>query len=156
MKRIFGAGMALVLLLVATSFAKTTTYERITVIIPFDFSVHQRVFAAGIYVVTQVRDEPDAPGVNPNDGLYEIQSEDRHGPMASMQTTSLSAHHQINEHTKLVFNKYGNQYFLSQIWASGQPQGRAVLKSRKEREIMKKGGWQSGEGVEEVTVAALD
>jgi hypothetical protein len=157
MRKSFGAVMGLVLLLVPTSFAKTTSYEGITVTIPFDFSVHQRVLPAGTYVVTQVRDEPDAPGVDPNNGFYEIHSEDRSGPMASMPTMSLATHNQVNDHSELVFNKYGDQYFLSQIWVSGQPQGRAVLKSHKERELIRKGGWMArGERIEKVTVEAVD
>src|SRR5262249_24984924 len=116
MNKIVGAVMGLLLLLVSTSFAKTTTYERITVTIPFDFCVLHRVLPAGTYVVTQVRDEPDAPVVDPNNGFYEIQSKDRRGPIASMQTTSLGAYNKLHDHTKLVFNKYGDQYFLSQIW----------------------------------------
>ena len=146
MKKFLGAGMALVMLLAATSFGKTTSYERITATIPFDFSVQQHVLPAGTYVVTQVRD-----------GLYQIQSQDRRGPMASMQTTSLGAYNGQSDRIKLIFNKYGDKYFLSQFWATGQPQGRAVLKSHSERELIKKGGWLArGERVEEVTVAALD
>jgi hypothetical protein len=151
MFNIYAAGM-----LVATSSAKTTTYESITVTIPFGFSVQGRVLPAGTYVMRQLRDEPDAPGGDPNDCLYQIQSEDRRGPMTSMQTTSLGADSHMTDRTKLVFNKYGDQYFLSQIWASGEPQGHAVLKSHKERELIKKGGLLArGERAEEVTVQAL-
>ena len=143
-------------MLAANSSAKTTTDKSITVTIPFGFSVQERVLPAGTYVMRQLRDEPDAPGGDPNDGLYQIQCEDRHGPMTSMQTTSLGAYNQMNDRTKLVFNKYGDQYFLSQIWATGEPQGHAVLKSHKERELIKKGGLLArGERVEELTVPAL-
>ena len=113
-----------------TSFGKTTSDERITAVIPFDFSVQSQILPAGTYVVKQVRE-----------GMYQIQSEDRHGPMASMQTTALGSPTGTNNDTKLIFNKYGDQYFLSQIWASGQPEGRGVLKSHSERDLLKKGGW---------------
>jgi hypothetical protein len=147
MKKILGASMMLVMLLVATSFGKTASEERITAVIPFDFSVQQHILPAGTYVVKQVRD-----------GLYQIQREDRRGQMASMQTTALGSPIGTNNDTKLVFNKYGDQYFLSQIWASGQPQGRALLKSHSERELLKKGGWLArGEKAPEVvSIAALD
>jgi len=58
-----------------------------------------------------------------------------------VQTTSLGAYNRVNDHSELVFNKYGDQYFLRQIWLSGQPQGHAVLKSHNERELMNKGEW---------------
>jgi hypothetical protein len=147
MKKILGASMTLVMLLVATSFGKTANEARIKAVIPFDFSVEKQVLPAGTYVVTQVRD-----------GLYQIQREDRHGAMASMQTTALGGPTSTNNDTKLIFNKYGDQYFLSQFWASGQPEGRAVLKSHSERELLKKGGWlaRGGKAPEEVSIAALD
>jgi frataxin-like iron-binding protein CyaY len=37
--------------------------------------------------------------------------------------------------SKLVFNKYGDQYFLEQIWLSGQQEGTQVPESRSERTI---------------------
>ena len=147
MKKIIGASMTLVMLLVATSFGKTTSDAKITAVIPFDFSVSQQVLPAGTYVVKQV-----------GDGLYQIQSEDRHGPMASMQTTGLGSPTGTNNDTKLVFNKYGDKYFLSQFWATGQPQGRELAKSHSERELLKKGGWlaRGGKATEQVSIAALN
>ena len=35
----------------------------------------------------------------------------------------------------LVFNQYGDQYFLSQIWEAGNSTGREVMKSGKERQV---------------------
>jgi hypothetical protein len=36
---------------------------------------------------------------------------------------------------KLVFNRYGEQYFLSKIWAPFSDTGRELTKSRLEREV---------------------
>jgi hypothetical protein len=36
---------------------------------------------------------------------------------------------------RLVFNKYGETYFLSQVWSPGYSQGRALNKSKTEDEI---------------------
>lgn len=36
---------------------------------------------------------------------------------------------------KLVFNRYGERYFLSQIWAPGSHNGRELSKTKAEREI---------------------
>lgn len=38
--------------------------------------------------------------------------------------------------TKLVFNKYGDQYFLSQVWTENDPQVHHCFKCRMERELM--------------------
>jgi len=35
----------------------------------------------------------------------------------------------------LVFNRYGNQYFLEQIWSGGEQEGTQVPQSRSERTI---------------------
>jgi hypothetical protein len=44
--------------------------------------------------------------------------------------------------TELVFNKVGDQYFLSQIWVAGSAAGNEVPKSRMEKRLAK-GGSQS-------------
>ena len=36
--------------------------------------------------------------------------------------------------TKLIFHRYGNRYFLAQIWSAGSSRGRELPKSAKERE----------------------
>jgi hypothetical protein len=36
---------------------------------------------------------------------------------------------------KLVFNRYGDQYFLSKIWTRSSLTGRGLTKSRLEREV---------------------
>ena len=38
--------------------------------------------------------------------------------------------------TKLVFRKYGEQYFLSQIWVEGDEPGAQLPKTRVEKELM--------------------
>jgi len=37
----------------------------------------------------------------------------------------------------LVFNRYGERYFLSTLWTEGDHVGRAVSMSRSERELIK-------------------
>jgi hypothetical protein len=41
----------------------------------------------------------------------------------------------VSTEGRLVFNKYGETYFLSQVWSPGYSQGGAVNKSKTEREI---------------------
>jgi hypothetical protein len=40
--------------------------------------------------------------------------------------------------TKLVFHKYGDEYFLAQIWIEGDATGRELPKTRVEKELMSK------------------
>ena len=37
--------------------------------------------------------------------------------------------------SKLIFNRYGNKYFLSQIWTAGSKSGRELPKSQRETEL---------------------
>ena len=37
--------------------------------------------------------------------------------------------------TKLVFNQYGNRYFLSQIWVAGETRGHQLPKTSREKEM---------------------
>ena len=39
--------------------------------------------------------------------------------------------------TKLVFNRYGNHYFLSEIWVNGATRGRQLPKTSREKELAK-------------------
>jgi hypothetical protein len=41
----------------------------------------------------------------------------------------------IQTQSKLVFKRYDNRYFLSQVWAAGSIRGRELLKSHAEKEI---------------------
>ena len=42
---------------------------------------------------------------------------------------------QSSETTKLVFHRYGDRYFLAQVWAAGANRGRELPKSSRETEV---------------------
>ena len=56
---------------------------------------------------------------------------------SALFTTMPVRANQTQEETKLVFHKYGDQYFLSQIWTPGGSTGRELLMPRLERELAK-------------------
>jgi frataxin-like iron-binding protein CyaY len=43
----------------------------------------------------------------------------------------------IQNESKLVFNKYGNQMFLSQVWIASRSTGEEMLKTNRERNLQK-------------------
>ncbi|HEY3025040.1 MAG TPA: hypothetical protein VGJ55_02690 [Pyrinomonadaceae bacterium] len=95
-----------------------------TVVVPFDFSVSGKVLPAGEYIVA--RSQPF------NEGFKISAKEGSAG--AFLQT--LPVQKIENEvRTKVVFKRYGNEYFLSQIWISGRNTGRELRKSRQERAL---------------------
>jgi hypothetical protein len=93
--------------------------------IPFDFSVGGNTLPAGVYTVTPMS----------TSSVLLIRREDcRAGAM--VRTDGMYAE-QIQDQTKLVFHRYGNQYFLAQVWTAGESNGREFPKSRAERELVK-------------------
>jgi len=80
-------------------------------------------------------------------GQYALTSMDVRGQVLSI--SDLKAHHNnlITSNscqslrpatkTKLVFHRYGDRYFLSQIWVAGNDSGRELATSRREQEVAK-------------------
>jgi hypothetical protein len=42
---------------------------------------------------------------------------------------------EIQRHSKLVFRRYGDEYFLREVWISGAMTGREFPMSRRERQV---------------------
>ena len=95
--------------------------------VPFDFCVGDKTLPAGQYLVgrsTQASAE----------GLVVRRTEGRVGVFAL--TREIQAE-EVQRDSKLVFRRYGNQYFLAEVWISGRSTGRGLPGSRKERLIAK-------------------
>jgi hypothetical protein len=92
--------------------------------IPFQFNVGKAVLPSGEYHVKSV-----------DSSTVLIQSKD--GRKAAVALTIGVSSSKEGDKGKLVFNRYGNQYFLSKIWRAGNREGRELLKSRTEIEVAK-------------------
>ena len=97
--------------------------QKLTVQIPFGFHVGDSMLPSGEYIVsTDV-----APGVV---GLRSADAK------SSVMILSIATQGSATSDTgKLVFNKYGDEYFLSQIWEAGNNRGSELRKSRREAEV---------------------
>jgi hypothetical protein len=71
--------------------------------VPFDFSVGQQVLPAGEYTFTA------------QNQALRIQSKDGRTNVVTLPQRTLGASH-IWSDVKLTFRRYGNQYYLSQVW----------------------------------------
>ena len=101
--------------------------------IPFDFIVKDKTVPAGTYTVSQSSQRrPDVLVIQDLDGRS-------HGVVDTQVTLPKGGWYVFSASgeydAKLVFNRYGNQYFLSQIWTAGKADGYEVYKSHKEREL---------------------
>jgi len=111
------------LLLVAGSAIAQTVHVRAN--IPFNFAVGNKTLPAGTY---------DVGTIDHRDGkILLLQARDGN---ASMMVGSNAAENlKPADKTKLVFNQYGNRYFLSQIWVAGETRGHQLPKTSREKEM---------------------
>ncbi len=95
----------------------------VTVSIPFEFTVANKVLPAGEY---QMRTEGSRST---------LKIENRDTSHATFVTISPLQSADIQNESKLVFNRYGSQYFLAQVWVAGRSTGEEMRKSKQERAI---------------------
>jgi hypothetical protein len=111
---------AVALIAATTVFAQGS--ERLVVQVPFGFHVGASTLPSGAYTVST----DAAPGV------VKLRSADSKTSVMiianSVQTLSAPTQ------GKLIFNKYGDEYFLSQIWKAGNGTGSELRKTRLELE----------------------
>jgi hypothetical protein len=98
--------------------------EAVVVNIPFDFSAGKTTLPAGDYSV-KVSETTHA--------LILISRKDATASAFIITNAVVSANAQTE--SKLVFNRYGDRYFLSQVWSEGNNQGRQLLKTAREKEM---------------------
>ena len=113
-------------LLVAQSAAAVNAQSdlRLKANIPFAFSVGDKVLPAGEYIVSFVGGE-----------ALRIQRVD--GSEAQCFFTIYTRGNKRRNESSLVFNRYGDQYFLSTIWTAGEDAGLQLKKPHVERELIR-------------------
>ena len=113
-----------VVLAAGTAIAQGRT--RVTADIPFDFTVGEKSMPAGKYIVAKHQNTSHllvVTGKDSNKSAY---------AMFNDRTKTRGA-----EKTVLVFHRYGNEYFLSQMWAAGESTGTELPPSKAERKARK-------------------
>jgi hypothetical protein len=93
--------------------------------IPFDFRVKGQTLPTGEYSIRRVSPDSDERlMINSRDGRTNIMFITNNIRAADLQSQG-----------KLVFSRYGDKYFLSQIWMAGSKTGRVLPKSPVERQL---------------------
>jgi len=95
--------------------------------IPFDFSVGEKSFSAGKYAIERNRKDADA--------VWVIRGKEDGGSVVLITQPTRSIDTQ--EETKLVFHRYDDVYFLSEIWTPGSNTGRKLQISDREKALDK-------------------
>ncbi|HXG32076.1 MAG TPA: hypothetical protein VNJ11_01825 [Bryobacteraceae bacterium] len=96
--------------------------------IPFTFEAGKSVLPAGQYRVT----------AGPSQGVIELACPDSKVRMF-VSTNAVRSLETVRE-GKLVFHRYGNRYFLWQIWNVGTDTGRELMASKAEKELARSAG----------------
>jgi hypothetical protein len=147
MKRIFTAIVAMAFLALAiTSPARAQlpgTSMRAN--IPFDFIVNGKTLPAGKYEVRRITDAPE--------GLI-IRSVDSKHDHAMFETESLQQN-RMARHDELVFDRYGDSYFLSEVLVGGMETGRRLAPSRAEKQLRRESEMASNNAQPETVSIAL-
>src|SRR2546421_915330 len=94
--------------------------------IPFDFQIGRQTLPAGDYTISLVF--PDS-----NLRTIMLKSNDGHTTKI-VQMLAVEAP-QVPETGRLVFNRYGADHFLAQVWTPADSTGLAVRRSHAEREM---------------------
>ena len=113
----------------ATAKAQSLNYT-LTVNIPFDFTVSDKKLPAGKYSIRRAQQG--------NGDLVILISSVDGDKSVSRLTFPVVTRDPAND-GMLVFHQYEGEYFLYEIWPAGGHTGRALPKSRAERELEKKG-----------------
>jgi len=95
--------------------------------VPFDFTVGKSNLSAGTYNIQSI-----STGTGK---VLVIRGEDSANTMLASANSADALDPSPN--SRLVFHKYGSQYFLSQIWLEGERVGREFNISRREAEMAK-------------------
>ncbi len=117
--------MAGMMALTAMSYTRVAqAQEPLVFNIPFEFVAGNSMLPAGEYTV-----QVSGP-------THVLQLVDRKDSAASaFLGTNAAVAPEIQSESKLIFQRYGDRYFLSQVWTAGNSRGRQLLKSAREKEM---------------------
>jgi hypothetical protein len=125
--RIFQLGLCVAVALFLTAAVAYSQVANVLVgEIPFNFHVGRTVMPAGEYIVK----------INSStSGSVIVQNKDR--STAVLVLTNPFIQGRKDAPSKLVFNRYGSEYFLSQVWNKYGTTGRELSKTKAELEMAK-------------------
>jgi hypothetical protein len=130
-------------MLLATSVVAQTGQELVADI-PFDFIICREKLPAGKYKVRGVTK------ANPHVVLIATEN---NRPIEMVCTHDVQSK-KPSATGKLIFNQYGDQFFLSELWVQGEITGRQFAKTEQEQALLKQA--PPGKKREKVTVRVIE
>jgi hypothetical protein len=130
--------VSIIALAFATALASSaqSRSKKIRADIPFDFVVGDKALTAGEYTVGSITTGSD-------EGML-VRSRDGHN--RAIRLTNAVSSNTLKNEVALTFRRYGNTYFLAQVWLGDSSMGREMLKSKAERVAERELAKNSSEG----------
>ena len=113
----------------ASAYVQAESQPLLKASIPFGFTVGNQSFPAGEYTMSTVQ-------VQARD-VIQLWSAD--GKRVTFVPTHLKYSLDPSAQTKLIFQHYGSEYFLSQIWTLGRTSGRELVVPDHAKELAQNG-----------------
>jgi hypothetical protein len=92
------------------------------VTVPFEFHMGKSMLPAGVYLVQHAGPAVIMKGI---DGKH----------VSRMSLVTPASHNTAADRTTLEFNRYGDSYFLSSVWAPYSTDGLVLPKTKQEKEL---------------------
>ena len=128
MKKQIVKGFSMVVLAIGlaavTAVVSAGQSNRVDTNIPFDFVVGDKVLPAGQYTMKGLGAVGQAILISQKDAKSSI-----------IRLTNELQPRSENTQARLVFHRYGQHYFLAEVWGGGDSVGRKLMPSRQERAI---------------------
>lgn len=118
--RIVVSAMALLAAVAAMAQAPS---GKVLVNVPFEFVVGSQHMPAGRYLVTSAAN-----------GFLQIHDTEVANNQTFLQANSIYSN--TPKEAKLIFHRYGDTYFLAEVWNGNGAIGKEVVKSKAEKEIL--------------------
>ena len=112
MKKLFNFSLLIIMLtgvLAISAQAQSSSAQRVIASIPFSFNVGKTTLPAGKYTITVL---------NPTSDRKTLQIRSLNGRASAIVLTMTSSGH-ASDNAKLVFERYGDQYFFAKVRVAG-------------------------------------
>jgi hypothetical protein len=126
MKKLTLSAFVMLILVTCLSVAHAQFQNRMTASIPFDFKIGNKSLPAGEYTIQCV---------NSDSGKSALLLKSVDGRTSRMVMMTPAQANEAQAQIRIVFNRYGNQYFLAQVWTTADNYGLELARSRTEREL---------------------
>lgn len=123
-KHLAALAMTLALLTSAAAYAQTV---HVQATIPFDFNIGNSAFPAGKYDIQSA-----------SNGEHVLYIRNLNSGTGSFLVPQSCESPHVASQSKLTFRRYGQQYFMAELWVAGYTQGHEFRPGKREAEVARK------------------